>query len=111
MPMLMLTPPQLAELEALGPYIVRLRLQVATGRDRNAQMTGFRNGLMTRGDVEEWLSQKDREDAEREQATLKRARIVDWAGVVGVIAAIAVGFLAIWLRNGGTVLGQWWRVQ
>ena len=107
MPMLMLTPPQLAELEALGPYIVRLRLQVATARDRNAQMTGFRSGLMTRGDVEEWLSQKDREDAEREQATLKRARIVDWAGVVGVIAAIAVGCLAIWLRNGGTVLGQW----
>ena len=105
MPMLMLTPPQLAELEALGPYIIRLRLQVATGRDRNAQMTGFRSGLMTRGEVEEWLSQKDREDAERERATLKRAKIVDWASV-GVIAAIVVGFLVIWLRNSGTVPGQ-----
>ena len=73
-------------------------------------MTGFRSGLMPRGEVEEWLSQKDREDAEREQATLKRARIVDWASIVGVIA-IVVGFLVIWLRNSGTVLGQWWRVQ
>ena len=45
--MLLLTPPQLAELEALGPYIVRLRLQVATVRDRNAQMAGFRSGLIT----------------------------------------------------------------
>ena len=68
-------------------------------------MTGFRSGLMTRGEVEEWLSQKDREDAERERATLKRAKIVDWASV-GVIAAIVVGFLVIWLRNSGTVPGQ-----
>ena len=110
MPMLPLTPPQLAELETLGPYIVRLRLQVAAGRDRNAQLTGFRSGVMTRGDVEEWLSQKDREDAERERATRKKARIAV-ACIVGVMATIAIGFFAIWLRNRGTVLGQWWRVQ
>ena len=96
----MLTPPQRAELETLGPYIVRLRLQVATVRDRNAQMTGFRSGLMTRGEVEDWLSQKDRDDAELEQATRKWwARIAGWAGVVGVVVAIAGGILAIWLQQ------------
>ena len=94
----MLTPPQLAELETLGPYIVRLRLQVATVRDRNAQMTGFRSGLMTRGEVEDWVSQKDREDAERERATTKQARIAV-AGIVGVIATITAGFLATWLQK------------
>jgi hypothetical protein len=101
--MLMLTPPQRAELETLGPAIVRLRLQVAAGRDalsRNAQMTGFRSGLMTRGEVEDWLSQRDREDAEREQATRKWwARIAGWAGVVGVVAAIAGGILAFCLQK------------
>ena len=106
----MLTPPQLAELEKLGPAIVRLRLQVATGEYWKAQMTGFHSGLINRVEVEEWLSQKDREDAEREQATRKTARIAV-AGIVGVIAATAVGFLMIWLRNSGTELGQWWRVQ
>ena len=61
-------------------------------------MTGFRSGLLTRGEVEDWLSQKDQEDAERERATLKQARIAV-AGIVGVIATIAVGFLAIWLQK------------
>ena len=93
--LLMLTPPQRAELETLGPYIVRLRLQVAAGRDalsRNAQMTGFRSGLMTRGEVEDWLSQRDQEDAEREQATRKWwARIAGWAGVVGARSAFQSG--------------------
>jgi len=110
MPMLTLTPPQLAELETLGAYTVRLRLQVAAEKGRNAQMTGFRSGLMTRADVEDWVSQKDREDAERERATIKQARIAV-ACIVGVMATIAIGFLAIWLRNSETVLGQWWRVQ
>ncbi len=63
-------------------------------------MTGFRSGLMTRGEVEDWLSQRDQEDAEREQATRKWwARIAGWAGVVGVVVAIAGGILAIWLQQ------------
>ena len=61
-------------------------------------MTGFRSGLLTRGEVEDWLSQKDQEDAERERATRKQARIAV-AGIVGVIATIAVGFLVIWLQK------------
>ena len=110
--MLTLTPPQLAELEALGPYIVRLRLQVAEGQGHLAQMKGFRSGLMTRADVEEWLSQKDREDAEQERATFRRrARIAGWVGIVAVIATLAVGFLVIWLKGGGFVPEQWWRVR
>ena len=61
-------------------------------------MTGFRSGPMTCGEVEDWLSQKDREDAERERATRNQARIAV-AGIVGVIATIAVGYLVIWLQK------------
>ena len=60
---------------------------------------------MTRADVEEWLGPEDREDAERERATSKQARIAV-ASIVGVIATIAIGFLAIWSEIAGPCWGS-----
>jgi hypothetical protein len=51
-----LTSEQRAELEALGPESVRLKLT-----HFGAEALGFKSGTVTRVDVEEWLAEKHTE--------------------------------------------------
>jgi hypothetical protein len=52
--------------------------------------------LLTRGDVEDWLSEKHTEeirriteDAQMQGITLRWAKIAGWAGIVSVIVGVA----------------------
>jgi hypothetical protein len=61
-----LKPEQRAELEALGPDTVRIKL-IAGNPGRGADVFGFKTGIeggcLTRGDVEDWLIEKRVEEA------------------------------------------------
>jgi hypothetical protein len=67
------------ELERLAPDKIRSKLASA-GAGRNAVVQGLGNGMMLRGDVEDWLAERDRESAKREADTLsfnKAAALLD----------------------------------
>jgi hypothetical protein len=68
-----LTAVQRAELEALGPENVQLKLMYA-GAARGADVPGFRCGNITRGTIENWLVEQAAIEAHREQATLSWAK-------------------------------------
>jgi hypothetical protein len=93
-----LTAVQRAELEALGPENVRLKLMYA-GASRGADVLGFRCGSITRGTVENWLVEQAAIVARREQSTLSWAKIAGWAGIVGAIVGIVGIIVAILLAK------------
>jgi hypothetical protein len=85
-----LTAVQRAELEALRPEYVRLKLMYA-GPGRGADVPGFRCGSIMRGTIENWLVEQAAVEACREQSTLNWAKVAGWAGIAGV----AVGIVGI----------------
>jgi hypothetical protein len=92
----MLTAEQRAELEALGPETVRAKL-IQPGLGRGADLAGFKTGYLTRGDVEDWLTEKYTEEESRQESILRWAKIAGWAAIVSVlvgVAGIVVAFLA-----------------
>jgi hypothetical protein len=56
---------------------------------------GFRCGSITRGDVEDWLSQQAQLEASQQRATLRWAVIAGCAGLASVILA----GVSIWLAK------------
>ena len=58
----MLTPEQRAELEEHGAASIRFKL-TQYGAGRGASISGFKCGDITRGDIEDWLARKSREEA------------------------------------------------
>ncbi len=92
-----LTDNQLAELEKLGVRAVLLRLE-NSGTGRGATMQHMASGIMQRGDVEDWLAQRTREEAEQQAETLRFAKLaaeqqivaVRWAKIAGWAAGLSI---------------------
>jgi hypothetical protein len=78
-----------AALETLGPENVRSKLLHA-GPGRGASVDGFDAliGMLTRGDIEDWLAEKHIEEANERKRTLRWAVIAGWAGIAGAIIGI-----------------------
>jgi hypothetical protein len=57
------------ELQRLAPDKIRSKLASA-GAGRGTTVPGLGDGMMLRGDVEDWLAERDRESAKREADTL-----------------------------------------
>lgn len=76
-----LRPGQRAELEALGPDNVRIRL-IGAGTDIGACVGGFKTGDMDRGDVEDWLGEKHARKVQFDRVVLLAALV---AAVTGVL--------------------------
>ena len=92
----MLTTEQRAELEHHRAASILFRLtQHGTGRD--GAISGFKCGDINRGDIEDWLAEKNAEEAVQQSATLRWARIAGWAGIVSVILTAIGIVISIWL--------------
>jgi hypothetical protein len=94
----MLTDVQHAELETLGVSSVRLKL-LQGGPGRGASISGFKCGDITRGDIEDWLIEKNIEETAIQQGTLRWAKIAGWAGIISVVVTVIMGALAIYLAK------------
>jgi hypothetical protein len=104
----MLTAEQRAELDALSPETVRLKLLLG-GADPGAAVHGFVAGpyrAFTRSDVESWLAEKNAQEATERQQTLRWAITAGDAsiasvviGAIGVGVSIAAILVAIWLAK------------
>ena len=76
------------ELELLRPDYVRSKLTLA-GAGLGATVPGLGNGMMLRGDVEDWLAERDRESDKREADTLFFNKAAAWmAGLALVVATV-----------------------
>ena len=75
-----LRPDQRAELEALGPENVRIRL-MAAGPGTGALVRGFKTGDMDRGDIEDWLSEKH-------ASQVLVDRVVFWAVIIAAVTGV-----------------------
>jgi len=91
-----LTDVQHAELETIGASSVRFKL-LQGGPGRGASISGFKCGDITRGDIEDWLIEKNVEETALQRGTLRWAKIAGWAGILAVIVTIIMGALAIHL--------------
>jgi hypothetical protein len=90
---------QTRELERLGMDNVRDRLRYADAGP-GAIVPALGDGKMLRGDVENWLAQKDkalREHAQKlQEDTLWWAKAAAWIGVAGILVAMAIAALGRW---------------
>lgn len=97
-----LTPAQRAELEALGPDTVRVKL-IAAGPSGAAEVFGFKTGVegghLPRSDVEGWLAEKHAEEADQQSSTLWWAKIAGIAAIVGIIVSVIGIAVSIWLAK------------
>ena len=76
------------ELELLTPDYVRSKPTFA-GAGLGATVPGLGNGMMLRGDVEDWLAERDRESDKREADTLFFNKAAAWmAGLALVVATV-----------------------
>jgi hypothetical protein len=89
-----LTADERQALESLGPQAVAAKLAASPGLGRGAEVRGFTCGSIDRGKCEDWLGEKNREQAARdaEQRTLDARSL--WWGRFGVLVAIAAGIVA-----------------
>jgi hypothetical protein len=92
----MLTPEQRAELERQGAASIRFKL-MQHGAGRGASISGFKCGDITRGDIEDWLAEKNAEETAQQSAILRWARIAGWAGIVSVVLTAIGIVISIWL--------------
>ena len=62
-----------------------------------AVVPGLGNGMMLRGDVAEWVAEKDRElqraQTQLQESTLLWAKVAAWVGVAGTVVAIIIAVL------------------
>jgi hypothetical protein len=89
-----LTAEQRAELEDSGPATIRLKL-TQYGAGRGASISGFKCGDITRGDIEDWLVEKNIDETRLQQGTLRWAKIAGLAGIISIIVTVMMGALAI----------------
>jgi hypothetical protein len=83
-----LTADQRKELQEFGATNVRFKLPTH-GAGRGAAISGFKCGDITRGDIEDWLAEKSREETALQQRILFWARVAGWTGIVGIVIAAA----------------------
>jgi hypothetical protein len=94
----LLTPDQRKELDDSGAASIRLKL-TQYGAGRGASIGGFKCGDITRGDIEDWLVEKNAEETALQRGTLRWAKIAGWAGIIAVITTVIMGALAIYLAK------------
>jgi hypothetical protein len=90
----MLTAEQRACLEERGLALARMKLIEYSG-NRETVVGGFPCEYMKRGDLEDWVAEKGREEARQQTNILLWAKIAAGAGIIGVIVT-AIG---IWLQK------------
>jgi len=78
---------QRRELDRLTIENVRLKLAYSPA-ERGAAVPGLGDGMLLRGDVEDWLAEMARLEAKERAATLRWARIAGWAGIVLVALTV-----------------------
>jgi hypothetical protein len=92
-----LSPEQINLLNKMGAPNVRQRMQHAGAGDGSI-VQGLGNPWMSRGDVEEWLAEKDREASKLQADTLWWAKAAFWGtvsvGIVGIVVTIVAALLA-----------------
>jgi hypothetical protein len=89
---------QRAELEALAPATVRVML-LQFGPDRGSSITGFKCGEIAKGDIDDWLIEKNIEETAVQLGTLRWAKIAGLAGILSVVVTVIMGALAIYLAK------------
>jgi hypothetical protein len=91
-----LTFDQQRECERQGPDNVRRQLAYA-GANPGSVVPGLGDGMMTRGDVQEWLAEIERKSAEEQKEatanTLFWAKVAAWAGIIGIVVTIVIALL------------------
>jgi hypothetical protein len=92
-----LTTDQRAELEALGPETVRVKL-LRSGVGRTALVPGLDTAPL-RWDVESWLAEKSKQEVTQQGQTLRWAKIARWSAIIGVGVGIAAIIVAILLAR------------
>ena len=80
------------ELERLAPDKIRSKLASA-GVGRGATVPGLGDGMMLRGDVEDWLAERDRESAKREADTLFFNKAAAWMTGLALLLATIIALL------------------
>lgn len=86
----MLSDHQKATLEEAGTAIVRIRL-TNYGGGRDTVVGGFKCENVTRGDLEDWLTEKSREEMAQQSSILRWAKIAGVAAIIGAaIAALGI---------------------
>jgi len=91
-----LAPEQRIELEKAGPELVAIKLSSYGGGRGSALNGAFPCEVMTRGDVEDWLSETLRARSATERA--ERISTLRWAKIAGAAATLAVVIaLLAWL--------------
>src|SRR5215813_728715 len=83
---------QRRELDRLTIENVRLKLAYSAA-EREAVVPGLGDGMILRGDVEDWLAEMARLDAKERAATLRWARIAGWAGIMLVALTVLTTIL------------------
>jgi hypothetical protein len=82
-----------AELDRLGVENVRQRVAYC-GPGTGATIPGLGTGVgMMRGDVEEWLADKERKGAKLQHDILWWAKAAALIGIIGIVVAIAIAIL------------------
>lgn len=96
----MLTGEQRAELEVLGPEIVRTKL-IQSGAGPGAALQGFKSAPLglTRSDVENWLAEKYVLETQERKRTLSWVIVAAWAGIAGVVVGIVGIVVTVWLAK------------
>jgi hypothetical protein len=89
---------QRAELEALAPATVRFML-IQGGPGRGASIGGFKCGDITKGDIDDWLIEKNVEEAAIQRGTLRWAKIAGFASILSVVVTVIMGARAIYLAK------------
>jgi hypothetical protein len=78
--------------------VVGLKLMAHGGPGRGAAIAGFDCGSINRGDIEDWLAEKTRQEERQQAQTLQRAKIAGWAGIVAaVIGALGIAVAVLHL--------------
>jgi len=83
---------QRRELDRLTIENVRPKLAYSAA-EREAVVPGLGDGMILRGDVEDWLAEMARLDAKERAATLRWARIAGWAGIMLVALTVLTTIL------------------
>ncbi len=86
---IMIADEQCVELESLGAEWVRSRLAFA-GPGRDAPVFGFKKGIPTRGDVADWLMEKEAKAKVQNSIWLEIGKWVIAAVMVSIIVSIAI---------------------
>jgi hypothetical protein len=93
-----LTPEQRAELEDHGACNIRFKLP-QHGAGRGASISGFKCGDITRGDIEDWLAEKSKEEAAQQSSILLWAQIAGWAGIASVVLTMVGIAISVWVSG------------